>query len=96
MYALPLTNQAELSTANKRSQSSCHQVLVNLRRGMTEDALSHYGEWYRELMALGCSSWQDHLLDEVGLHSASQPCSKLAEDHTCEAACMHADHPGTQ
>ena len=95
MYALPLTNQAELSTANKRSQSSCHQVLVNLRRGMTEDALSHYGEWYRELMALGCSSWQDHLLDEVGLHSVSQPHVQAVEGHN-EAACMHADYSGTQ
>ena len=65
--------------------------------------MSYYGEWYRELMVLGSSSWQDHLLDEVDLHSILLPWNMLAQSHhTCDgsfvltAVYMHADHSRTQ
>ena len=40
------------------------QVLLGLQLQNRQQALSAYGDWYRELASCG-SPWQDHLLDEV-------------------------------
>ncbi len=42
-------------------------LLMHLQKGSPLKLLEHYGELYRALAADGKASWQDYLLDQVGL-----------------------------
>lgn len=67
------------------------QVLRSLQQGAPDQALSNYGDFYSELVAVGNVSWQDHLLDEVmpSLHRKAQ--QQMAAKHAdCIRTLAHA------